>query len=323
MSRWTLAEMGDLHDTVAIVTGANAGLGFAITTELARAGATVIAACRNETKAADAAAAIRDLGVRGSVEVLPLDLADLRSVAAAASAFIASNRPLHLLVNNAGLMALDRSQTVDGFETQFGVNHLGHFALTADLLPVLTATPGGRVVTMSSMGHRAGRVRFDDPMHERRYDRWTPYFQSKLANLLFTAELHRRLTLTGSTTLALAAHPGASRTELGREGGGVTNALMRVAVPLMTQSAAKGAQPALRAATDPQARGGDLYGPRWMARGDAVRETPSRRARRTDDGERLWTMSEELTGRTVLPIAADETGHRPPPSVKQARSHNE
>jgi len=304
MSRWTPTDMGDLHETVAIVTGANAGLGFAIAAELARAGATVVAACRNETKAAEAAAAIRALGVRGSIEVLPLDLADLRSVTTAAAAFVATKRPLHLLINNAGLMALDRSQTVDGFEMQFGVNHLGHFALTADLLPVLTATPGSRVVTMSSMGHRAGRMNFDDLMHERHYNRWTPYFQSKLANLLFTAELHRRLTLAGRTTLALAAHPGASHTDLGTEGGGVTNALMRIAVPLTTQSAAAGAQPALRAATDPEARGGDYYGPRWMARGHAVSETPNRRARRADDAERLWTMSEELTGRTVLPTTS-------------------
>jgi NAD(P)-dependent dehydrogenase (short-subunit alcohol dehydrogenase family) len=278
--------------------------------ELARAGATVLLGCRNQARAEAAAEAIRATGAPGPVEVLLLDLADLGSVRSAAAELVGSNRPLHLLINNAGLMALDRSITVDGFETQFGVNHLGHFALTADLLPSLLATRGSRIVTMSSMGHRAGRIRFDDLMHEHRYDRWTPYFQSKLANLLFTAELQRRLALGGHGTIALAAHPGASRTDLGTEGHGLTNKAMGLAVPVIIQSARAGAQPALRAATDPRARGGELYGPRWMLRGRAVRETPSRRARRADDAARLWTASEELTGRTVLPAIATTAAAR-------------
>lgn len=298
--RWSTADIPSQTGRVALVTGANAGLGYVIAEELARAGATVLLGCRNKTKASAAAERIRKSGATGPVEVLDLDLADLGSVARAAQHVRASSRPLHLLINNAGLMALDRSTTVDGFETQFGVNHLGHFALTAELLPVLIATDGARVVTMSSMGHRAGKMRFDDLMHDRRYDRWRPYLQSKLANLLFTAELHRRLALAGHKTLALAAHPGGSSTELGKEGRGISNRLMSAVVPLMTQSATVGAQPALRAATDPIARGGEFYGPRWIGVGHAVLETPSARARSAADALRLWDVSQQLTGHNFL-----------------------
>jgi protochlorophyllide reductase len=298
---WTTTDIGDLHGRVAIVTGANAGLGFVIAEELAKAGATVLLGCRNESKATDAITKITAIGPRGSVEFLPLDLADLSSVAAAAATFRTSGRPLHLLVNNAGLMALDKSTTADGFETQFGVNHLGHFALTADLLPSLLATPGSRVVTMSSMGHRMGRMHFDDLMFKKKYDRWRPYFQSKLANLLFTSELNDRLQQQHAATIALAAHPGGSRTDLGKAGRGITNKAMSTIVPLTLQSAERGAQPALRACTDPAATGGQYYGPRWMTAGHAVLETPSRRARNKADAQRLWAMSEELTKRSVLP----------------------
>jgi protochlorophyllide reductase len=234
------------------------------------------------------------------LEFLSLDLSDLASVASAAATFAASGRPLHMLINNAGLMALDKSTTVDGFEMQFGVNHLGHFALTADLLPTLLSTSGSRIVSMSSMGHRAGSMHFDDIMFTTRYDRWRPYFQSKLANLLFTLELDRRLRKGGHGTAALTAHPGGSRTDLGSEGKGFTNAAMRHVVPLVTQSADIGAQPALRAAVDPTAVGGEFYGPRWIGVGRAVKEKPSKAARNADDARRLWTLSEELTGRTVL-----------------------
>lgn len=291
---WTTADIGDQVGRIALVTGANSGLGLEIARELSRAGATVILACRNVVKAERAADDIRSSGCLGPVEVLPLDLADLQSVRKAAEAFRATNRSLHLLINNAGLMAVDQSKTVDGFETQFGVNHLGHFVLTNALLPVLNQTSGARVVTMSSMGHRMGRMAFDDLMHDRRYDRWTPYFQSKLANLLFTAELHRRLTAAEAPTIALTAHPGASNTDLGMEGGGITNKTMKI-VPYVAQSAAQGAEPALRAATDPSVKGGEFYGPRWIVRGRAVVEKPSKRARNADDAKRLWAESERLT----------------------------
>ena len=296
---WSTADIPNQRGRIAMVTGANSGLGLEIARELSNAGATVIVACRNLAKAEKAAEEIRSAGSAGPVEVLSLDLADLASVSRAAKTFRESNRPLHLLINNAGLMAIDKSKTADGFETQFGVNHLGHFALTADLLPVLTSTAGSRIVNMSSMGHRMGKMSFDDLMHERKYDRWTPYLQSKLANLLFTAELHRRLVAHGAPTLAITAHPGASNTNLGMEGGGLSNKTMKLA-PYLAQSAAQGAEPALRAATDPTAAGGQFYGPRWIVRGHAVVETPSRRARNADDAKRLWAASEELIGQKVL-----------------------
>jgi NAD(P)-dependent dehydrogenase (short-subunit alcohol dehydrogenase family) len=169
---------------------------------------------------------------------------------------------------------------------------------------VVLSTAGSRVVSMSSFGHRLGRLRLDDLFFtERGYRRWPPYFQSKLANLLFTAELHRRLTEAGSSTMALAAHPGASRTDLGHEGGGITNKLMKPAMATM-QSAAAGALPLVRAATDPAARSGEFYGPRWMMRGAPRVETPSRRARNADDARALWEKSEQLTGLTFSIPAA-------------------
>jgi protochlorophyllide reductase len=193
-------------------------------------------------------------------------------------------------------MAVDRSRTVDGFETQLGVNHLGHFALTNQLLPLLGQTPGSRVVSMSSLGHRAGRMRFEDLMGERRYGRWSAYFQSKLANLLFTAALQRRLAADGSTTAALTAHPGLSSTDLGNEGTGLTNRVTSTFMPSVAQPAAAGALPMLRAATDPSATGGQFYGPRFLVAGEPVVETPSRRARDGAVAERLWQVSAELTG---------------------------
>jgi protochlorophyllide reductase len=302
-AKWTPADIGDQTGKVALVTGANSGLGLVIASLLAQAGATVILGCRNAQKAAQAASQIISLGVREPVEILPLDLGDLHSVSTAAQTFVTSGRPLHLLINNAGLMAVDESKTVDGFEMQFGVNHLGHFALTADLLPVLLSTPASRVVSMSSMGHRMGSMHFNDIMFEKKYDRWKPYFQSKLANLLFTAELHSRLQSAGLHTMALTAHPGGSRTDLGTEGRGITNKLMSSVVPLVTQSAEIGAQPALRAATDQTAASGEFYGPRWIGVGHAVRETPSQKARSAVDAQRLWALSEQLTQRTFLSAA--------------------
>jgi protochlorophyllide reductase len=293
---WTTKDIPRLDGKTAIVTGANSGLGFVIADELAAAGARVILACRNTAKAEEAARQIVTRSTTAQVEVLPLDLGNLSSVQAAADTFLQTNRPLDLLINNAGLMALDESKTVDGFETQFGVNHLGHFALTHDLLAALSPTDGSRIVTMSSMGHRMGSMHFEDLMFTEKYDRWTPYFQSKLANLLFTSELQKRLQSLGAKTVALCAHPGASNTDLGTEGKGLTNKALRI-VPIVSQSAARGAQPALRAATDPSATGGQFYGPRWITRGHAVVETPSKRARNEADATRLWDISQQLTNR--------------------------
>ena len=290
---WSVADVPDLAGRRAVVTGANAGLGLEIVHVLAARGADVVLACRNARKADDAVDAVRRRTPAARVEVRALDLADLDSVAAFADGL---DSRLDLLVNNAGLMAVDESRTAQGYETQFGVNHLGHFALTARLMPLLLSTAGSRVATMSSMGHRAARGAAD-PRLEQPYRRWQSYFQSKLANLLFTAELQRRLTGAGASTIAVAAHPGGSHTDLGTEGSSRSNALMRSAVGWVTQSAAAGALPMLRALTDPGVRGGQFYGPRFVFRGaEAVVETPSRAARDGDAAARLWATSVELTG---------------------------
>lgn len=293
MTAWSTVDMPDQHGRTAVVTGANSGLGLQTAHALAAAGARVVLACRSTQRGAAAEQRIRDAVSYAEVEVRQLDLADLASVRAFAGGV---DGPLDLLINNAGLMAVDRSRTADGFETQLGVNHLGHFALTAHLLPALLRAPGSRVVTVSSMGHRAGRLRTDDLMHERRYRRWGAYWQSKLANLLFTAELDRRLRAAGAVTQTLAAHPGGARTDIGTEGSGATNRLLNVVVPLVTQSAAAGALPTLRAATDPAARGGQYYGPRLGAVGPPVLETPSRHARDPEAARWLWEASVRLTG---------------------------
>lgn len=297
---WTTADIPDQSGRTAIVTGANAGLGLETTAVLAAAGAHVVLACRNQAKAQAAVQQITARVPKASLEVASLDLADLASVRSFADSYRASHSTLDLLINNAGLMAVDQSTTTDGFETQLGVNHLGHFALTAGLLPLLMATPGSRIASMSSMGHRAA-TGFDvtDLMFtRRRYDRWRPYFQSKLANLYFTAELQRRLTQAGAPTIAVSAHPGASSTDLGFEGSGFTNLGTRLLMPVAAQPASRGAQPMLRAATDPGVRAGEFYGPRWLVRGHAVRETPSRLARNAANALALWDASAELTGVT-------------------------
>lgn len=273
------------------MTGANSGIGLQASIQLGRAGARVLMACRDLGRA-DAAAA----RVGPGAEVIRLDLASLASVAAAAEDIRSRTPAVHFLVNNAGLMAIDRARTEDGFEMQFGVNHLGHFALSAHLTPLLLAAPGSRVVTVSSPAHRAGVLRLDDLMFDRRrYDRWRPYCQSKLANLLFTAELDRRLRAAGAPVEALAAHPGVSRTNLGTQGHGLAGAVLRPTGGF-GQPAAIGALSIVRAAVDPAARGGEMYGPQFMFAGHPHRETPSRRARRADDALRLWERSEELTG---------------------------
>lgn len=290
---WTPADIPALDGRRAVVTGANAGLGLEITRLLAAAGAEVVMACRSVPKADRAAEQVRAALAAAKLDVRPLDLADLDSVAAFADGFTGG---LDLLVDNAGLMAVDESRTAQGFETQFGVNHLGHFALTARLMPHLLATSGSRVASMSSMGHRAARGE-PDPRLERPYDRWQAYFRSKLANLHFTAELQRRLTAAGASTVAVAAHPGASSTDLGTEGGSLGNRLLAPLLPLLAQPAAVGALPMLRALTDPGVRGGEFYGPRFVLQGRApVVETPSRAARDAAAARRLWDMSVELTG---------------------------
>jgi NAD(P)-dependent dehydrogenase (short-subunit alcohol dehydrogenase family) len=286
----------DLSGKVAVVTGSNDGLGLEVAKQIAERGARVVMACRNQDKAAAAAEQVR-AKASAPVDVVKLDLASLASVADCAKGILDTEDRLDLLLNNAGLMAIDKGTTEDGFEMQFGVNHLGHFAFTAHLSPRLLSTPGARVVNMSSYGHRPGRLHLDDLMFERRgYDRWRPYFQSKLANLLFTAEHQRRLTEAGQSMLALASHPGTSRTDLGVEGTGVLNKLLKPGQAVAGQPASLGAQPMVRAATDPSAKGGQFYGPMFLTRGAPKLEKPSKQARNAADAKALWTKSEELTG---------------------------
>lgn len=300
---WTAEDVPDQSGHTVLITGANSGIGFETARVLAEHGATVVLACRNEQKANDAVAEIRRTAPEARLEVLLVDLADLDSVAAAADRFLANHARLDVLVNNAGLMATPRGTTAQGFETQFGVNHLAHFALTGRLLPGLLATPASRVVSVSSQGHRAGRMHFDDLQSRRKYHPWRAYFQSKLANLLFILELQRRLTPVDADTIAVAAHPGGSRTHLMHENpGGLVNGIGLKLRPqierFVMQSAAMGALPTLRAATDPGVVGGEYFGPDglFQQRGHPRRVSRTRRARDPEAAARLWAISEELTG---------------------------
>ena len=286
------------------MTGANTGLGLETAAELAGAGATVVLACRDQAKGAGARDQIRRRTPAAEVEVLVLDLGELSAVEAAARELCGRFPSIDLLINNAGVMVPPKSTTADGFELQFGTNHLGHFAFTASVLPAMLEVEGSRIVTVSSIAHREGRMRWDDPQWERSYSRAGAYGQSKLANLLFTFELDRRLRAADAETMALAAHPGVSATELGRHIPlanlpGIKQ-VIGAATSFVSQSAADGALPTLRAATDPDACGSAYYGPahRREMKGPPVLVMPMPHALDEDDQTRLWTISEELTGVT-------------------------
>lgn len=301
---WTTDDIPSQTGRVALVTGANTGLGLETAAELAAAGATVVLACRNLDKAADAKAEIEARGVTGRVETLALDLGDLSLVRDAAGETLARFPNIDVLINNAGVMIPPKSTTVDGFELQFGTNHLGHFAYTGLVLQALTATPGSRIVNVSSIAHRDGRMHWDDLQWERSYNRMAAYGQSKLANLLFTFELDRRLREHGAETICLAAHPGVSATELGRYVPGASvpgiKQVVRLGMSLFLQSSVAGALPSLRAATDPEAFGGAYYGPDGAKemRGSPVLVMPAPHAVVEDDWVRLWAESERATGVT-------------------------
>lgn len=302
MSDWTEANVPDQTGRTILITGANSGIGFEAARALAQHGATVVMGCRNRSKAEEAVSQIEATAPSGSVEILEMDLSDLGSVAAAADGFRATNGRLDVLVNNAGLMATPNQRTSQGFEMQFGVNHLGHFALTGRLLDMLLATESSRIVSISSQGHRAGKLDFDDLNSEKKYSAWQAYFQSKLANLVFTNELQRRLAAADADVIAVAAHPGASSTNLGHESaGGVLSTMMGKMRPvmnkLMTQSAAMGALPTLRAATDPDVIGGDYFGPGGFLemKGHPEKVGMSDRALDEDSARRLWELSQTMT----------------------------
>ena len=311
--RWTAADVPDQSGRVAVVTGANTGLGLETARELARRGATVVLACRDLAKAQAAAERIRDEIGSASLQTVRLDLASLASVREASDQLRADHPTIDLLINNAGVMAVPTLQrSEDGHELTFATNHLGPFALTGRLLDRVLAVPDSRIVTVSSIGHRDGSMHFDDLELERDYHPWHAYWQSKLANLLFTYELHARLQAASAGTAAVAAHPGNARTELWRWTPKLTRTLYRPRLRSLTfwfaQSAPMGALATLRAATDPNARSGDYYGPpgRLQYTGYPTRVDSSTDSHDVEAQRRLWTISEQLTG-VSYPIATPAT----------------
>jgi NAD(P)-dependent dehydrogenase (short-subunit alcohol dehydrogenase family) len=310
--------MPDMDGRTVVVTGANSGLGYEATRAFARAGARVIMACRSVDRGETAAAEIRREVAGADLPVRELDLASLSSVRTFAGGF---DDDLHVLCNNAGVMALPRSETADGFETQFGVNHLGHFALTGLLFDRLreTAAADGdvRVVTHASGLHERGEIDFDDLQGERDYDRWEAYARSKLANVLFAYELDRRLQGTGDDVTSVACHPGYAATNLQRrgpeaEGSRLKAALMAVANAVFAQSAARGALPLLYAATASDVDGGDYVGPGGLLnmRGTPETQRSSEQSYNRRIAARLWDVSEDLTGVTY-PFTERAAGETP------------
>ena len=300
---WTPDEMPSLAGKTAIVTGANGGIGFHTARLLAIAGARVIMACRNMEKADRALAQLLSECPEAKAVLYPLDLSDLDNVKAFCSRFREEHEQLDLLINNAGIMFTPHTLNRHGHEVQFATNHLGHFALTGQLIDRLSQAPSARVVNVASLAHRWGKIRFDDLHGEKSYNKWGAYGQTKLANLLFTHELDKRLTAAGLSARAMAAHPGFSATDITRESN-----WMHKAMPLAAQSAEVGSWATLRAATDPDAAGNSYWGPRWCFQiwGAPKEVGRSRRAQDAATASRLWEISEALTG-TRYPLPTIQT----------------
>lgn len=303
MAGWTEALVPDQTGRVVLVTGANSGIGLEAARMLAQRGATVVLACRTRSKAEAARTSILGDAPAAEVSLVDLDLSSLASTGGAAAAFGERFDRLDLLLNNAGVMATPYQRTVDGFELQFATNHLGHFALTGHLLPTLLATPGSRVVNVSSLAHRMGAIDFDDLQSERRYRAWGAYGQSKLANLLYAFELQRRLERARAKAIAVAAHPGYAGTDLAfvgprMEGAKLMQRLTGVANRLLAQSVEMGALPQVYAAAAPAVEGGAYYGPDGPAewRGHPKRVEARRLAHDRDLAAWLWQLSVERTG---------------------------
>jgi NAD(P)-dependent dehydrogenase (short-subunit alcohol dehydrogenase family) len=300
-NQWTQSDIPDLSGKVIIVTGANSGIGYEAAKEFARKGARTILACRSMDKAQAALDQIKQEIPTATAEIMELDLASLASVREFAEAFKARYDQLDILVNNAGIMWVPYQKTVDGFESQFGTNHLGHFALTGLLMDLVLKTPDARIVNVSSVGHRSGTMDFDNLMFEggKEYGRHRAYGRSKLANLLFTYELQRKFEAMDADVIATAAHPGGSNTNLSRyiEEIWYFKAL-RPLLERMMQGADMGALPTLRAAVDPAASGGEYYGPDgFMEQGGyPVIVQSSAESHSKADAHRLWEVSEQLTG---------------------------
>jgi NAD(P)-dependent dehydrogenase (short-subunit alcohol dehydrogenase family) len=307
MSRWTLADLPRLDGKVALVTGANSGLGFATARDLAAAGAHVVLGCRDQAKADKAMAAIRATVPDAKLEFLPGDLSDQSSVRKAAELFKSRHSRLDILCNNAGVMGLPYQRTRDGFEMLFGTNCLGHFALTGLLLDVIRNTPKARIVTLSSLSERRGRLPIDDlNWQRRRYSKAGAYAQSKLANLVFALELDRRLRKVGVDAISVAAHPGYSATNIvfSRDTANVSlmrriwNLMAKLGNTLLAQPADRGALPKLYAAAAPGLKGGEYIGPDGFVEfsGWPTVVRPSAQARDERLGAELWRASQQLTG---------------------------
>ena len=301
--RWIEQNIPLQAGKTALITGANSGLGFEAAKVLAGKGAAVTLAVRDTAKGEKAAADVRAAAPYADLEVMALDLASLTSVRSFAETFAASHGRLDMLINNAGVMAIPRRTTADGFEMQFGTNHLGHFALTGLLLPLLLTTPAARIVTVSSGAHILGKINFDDLQGERSYSKWGAYGQSKLANLLFAYELQRKLQAAGGGAVSVVAHPGYASTNLqsvGPEmaGSRIGKRTMSAANRVLGQSAAMGALPQVYAATSLAVRGGDYIGPEGFMGQRGFPKKVKSNARSYDQAVavRLWMASEELTG---------------------------
>jgi NAD(P)-dependent dehydrogenase (short-subunit alcohol dehydrogenase family) len=307
---WSAADIPGQHGRVAVVTGANGGLGLETTRQLAVRGAHVVMAVRNQQKAAAAVEQIRSSAPDAALDLVALDLASQASVRAAAGQILAAHENIALLINNAGVMGIPEARTADGFEMQFGVDHLGHWSLTALLLPALLRTPGARIVTVTSTAHHMGRaVDPANPHLHGRYRPWRAYGQAKLANFHFGLGLQRELEQAGAGTASLIAHPGLSNTDLQavsvqQTGGGASQRLFLVLARRTGMSAANGALSQLRAATDPAAKGGEFYGPLLVNSGPPVRKPIVRRLGMSKAIAALWEVSERETGIAIDARAA-------------------
>lgn len=301
---WSADDIPDQSGRVAVVTGANGGLGLETTRELARRGAHLVMAARNQEKAEEANGDIAGGIPEASLEIQPLDLGSVKSIHAFAEVALGSHRKIDLLINNAGVMATPRRETADGFELQLGTNHLGHFVLTALLMPALLRAGKARVVTTTSTArYFGGSVDPDDPHLEKNYDPWKAYGRSKRANLHFALELNRRLISAGSDVRSFSADPGYSNTDLQAQSvhaseGGFSQRFFHTGVRLFGMSPSDGALPQLRAATDSDAAGGTLYAPRWVSFGPPIVRGVGRRLRKPDEMATLWALSQRETGVT-------------------------
>ena len=298
--KWTMDEVPSLAGKKFVITGANSGIGFETARACATHGAHIILACRDEEKGERAIAQLKQSQIRGVLENMKLDLNSLSSIREFSNNLLDRYENIDGLVNNAGIMMNPYQLTEDGFESQFGINHLGHFALTGLLMPALLSTPNARIVNVSSGAHSMGTMDFDNLMFEggKNYTRVASYGRSKLANLLFTKGLQARLTKISSDTIATSAHPGWASTNLGKQSHPLAGAIISIFGKLLAQSAAMGALPTLRALLDPTAQGGDYYGPNGFreSRGYPIKVGSSQNAQNPKLADQLWVASEELTG---------------------------